>query len=277
MKKIEKNVTEEVVTNHSAELVASVTPGEVVIYDQFMEDAGQGIETIGAGDVSTPFLAIIQKGSPQVDEAQPGKFIDGAKAGMIHHTLLNVALSGKDGIDVIPCGFKKIWTEWTPRTQGGGFKGHHEADSDVVKLARVNDEGRTVAKNGNWLVETGYYFVLAKLDGVWHEVMISMTSTQLKKSRRWNSIMSGLRMTATRDGKTVQFNPPMFSHVYHLKTVPESNEKGSWFGWDVATVGPVKDPALYQDAKSFYAKVAEGQVKAGPPPAEEPAKEEIPF
>lgn len=272
-------ITEEIPTTHySSEIAVQEPAGEIAVFDQFIDDAGAGIETIGANDVSTPFLAIIQKGSPQVDEAEPAKYIDGAKAGMIHHTLMNKALNGKEGVEVIPCGFKKIYTEWTPREQGGGFKGHHDVDSDIVKFARTNDAGKLVAKNGNWLVETGYYFVLVNFEGAFQPAMLSMTSTQLKKSRRWNSIMSGLRMTATRNGKTIQFNPPMFSHVYKMKTVPESNEKGSWFGWDISTVGPVTDASLYQDAKAFYAKVAEGKVQAGPPPTDEaPAKEEIPF
>ena len=45
--------------------------------------------------------------------------------------------------------------------------------------------------------------------------------------------------------------PAAFSHQYHLKTVPQSNDKGTWFGWSVSKIGVVQDGALYQQAKAF--------------------------
>ena len=34
-------------------------------------------------------------------------------------------------------------------------------------------------------------------------------------------------------GKNGMFTPPTYSHIYKLKTVQQSNDKGTWFGWDV--------------------------------------------
>ena len=39
-------------------------------------------------------------------------------------------------------------------------------------------------------------------------------------------------------GKNGMFTPPTYSHIYKLKTVQQSNDKGTWFGWDVSKVGP---------------------------------------
>ena len=33
-----------------------------------------------------------------------------------------------------------------------------------------------------------------------------------------------------------------------------SNDKGTWFGWDVSKVGPVTDKGVYAIAKSFAEK-----------------------
>ena len=40
-----------------------------------------------------------------------------------------------------------------------------------------------------------------------------------------------------------------------------SNDKGTWFGWDVSKVGPVTDKGVYTIAKSFAEKNSRGQVK----------------
>jgi len=62
-------------------------------------------------------------------------------------------------------------------------------------------------------------------------------------------------------GKNGMFTPAFFSHVYKLKTTQMSNDKGTWFGWEVSKVGPVQDAAIYQQAKSFAEGVSKGDVK----------------
>ena len=73
-------------------------------------------------------------------------------------------------------------------------------------------------------------------------------------------MMMGLKL----QGKNSLFTPPTYSHIYKLKTVQLSNDKGTWFGWDVSTVGPVQDNGVYEIAKSFAASVAKGTVEAKP-------------
>jgi len=87
-----------------------------------------------------------------------------------------------------------------------------------------------------------------------------MKATQLKISRKWNSIMMGIKL----QGKNGLFTPPTYSHIYNLKTVQMSNDKGTWFGWDVAKVGPVEDKSVYDVAKSFAEKVSKGNVEVKP-------------
>ena len=41
-----------------------------------------------------------------------------------------------------------------------------------------------------------------------------------------------------------------------------SNDKGTWFGWDVSKVGPVTDKSVYDIAKGFAARVGKGEVQA---------------
>ena len=51
------------------------------------------------------------------------------------------------------------------------------------------------------------------------------------------------------------------SHIYNLKTVQMSNDKGTWFGWEISKVGPVKDQGVYGVAKSFAEQVGKGAVE----------------
>ena len=84
-----------------------------------------------------------------------------------------------------------------------------------------------------------------------------MKATQLKVSRKWNSLMMGLKL----QGKNGLFTPPTYSHIYNLKTVQMSNDKGTWFGWDVSRIGPVSETGVYQIAKDFAEKNNKGLVK----------------
>jgi len=84
--------------------------------------------------------------------------------------------------------------------------------------------------------------------------MIAMTGTQLKKSKRWNSMMASLKIKGA-DGRL--FTPATFSHKYKLNAVPESNDSGSWFGWNVTNLGMLEDKEvdIYNSAKEFGSTV----------------------
>ena len=73
--------------------------------------------------------------------------------------------------------------------------------------------------------------------------------------------MMGIKLQGKKNGL---FTPPTYSHIYNLKTVQMSNDKGTWFGWDVSKVGPVEDKSVYDVAKSFAEKVSKGNVEVKP-------------
>ena len=111
--------------------------------------------------------------------------------------------------------------------------------------------------SGQYIEETHQHFVIVLHDdGSAETALIAMKSTQLKKSRKWNSMISSLTMQR----KTGTFTPPRFSHIYHLKTISEENSKGSWHGWEMSRVGPVEDAAIYQRGKDFAKSITEGEV-----------------
>jgi hypothetical protein len=99
--------------------------------------------------------------------------------------------------------------------------------------------------------------MLVGANGVPEPALITMKSTQLKKSRKWNSMMQSVKMS----GKNGLFTPPMYSQMYMLTTVAESNDKGKWFGWEIQRIGDVGSADIYNAAKSFAQSVGAGDVK----------------
>ena len=220
----------------------------------FEADANQGAQNISQEDLALPFLKILGQLSPEVNK-RDGKYVEGAEPGKIINTVTNELF---DSIDVIPCHYKRQYIEWQDRgTSSGAPVAIHEADSDIVSTTTRDKGYKDRLPNGNYLENTANHFVLLCGKNP-QTALLSMKSTQLKVSRKWNSMMMGLKM----QGKNGMFTPPTYSHIYKLKTVQQSNDKGTWFGWDVARVGPVSDAGVYNIAKDFGVNVAKGNVEA---------------
>jgi hypothetical protein len=220
----------------------------------FEADANQGAQNISQEDLALPFLKILGQLSPEVNK-RDGKYVEGAEPGKIINTVTNELY---DDIDVIPCHYKRQYVEWQDRgTSTGAPVAIHDADSDIVSQTTRDKTYKDRLPNGNYLENTANHFVLlcGKNPGT---ALISMKSTQLKVSRKWNSMMMGLKM----QGKNGLFTPPTYSHIYNLKTVQMSNDKGTWFGWDVSKKGSVTQKDLYDMAKNFAISVGKGEVEA---------------
>jgi len=226
----------------------------------FEADANAGSQNITQEDLALPFLKVLGQLSPEVNK-QNAKFINGAEAGMIVNSVTKKIYDGKKGIEVIPVHYERQYVEWQDRgaTSTGAPVAIHKADSDIINTTTRDKNWKDRLPNGNYLENTASHFVIL-LGDTPSTALISMRATQLKVSKTWNSLMLGLKM----QGKNGLFTPPTYSHIYNLKTVQMSNDKGTWFGWDVSQVGPVSDKSVYQIAKNFAEKNSKGLVKVKP-------------
>ena len=251
--------------------VAKKTKSDVALNTMFEADQAAGMQGMGQEDFAMPFLRILGMQSPEVND-RDAKYVDGAKAGMIFNTVTKSTYDGVKGINVIPCGYKREYVEWSDRGEGTSAPvAIHSVDSGIIKEATRDASYKDRLPNGNYLENTASYFVLID-DGT--SALISMKSTQLKVSRSWNSMMNSIKLK----GKNGMFTPAMYSHVYNLKTVQQSNDKGTWFGWTIEKVGPVQDKDLYGAAKSFASSVNKGDVTAKHGgDGEAKSKDEVPF
>ena len=225
--------------------------------NMFEEDAAKGLGKIGQEDLALPFLKILGQLSPEVNK-RDGKYVEGAEPGMIFNSVSGELYDGVKGIDVIPAFYKLEYIEWKDRGEGPGAPvAIYDSSSDIMSKTKPDANYKDRLPNGNYIEKTASHFVIITGDSP-STALISMKSTQLKISRKWNSMMSGIKLK----GQNGLFTPASFSHIYRLKTTQMSNDKGTWFGWEVSKVGPITDQSLYQQAKTFSENISKGSVKA---------------
>jgi hypothetical protein len=221
----------------------------------FEADAGRGIQ-LDAEDVALPFLKVLSRQDAKMDE------LETARAGDIYNSVTNEVYKGAEGFVVVPCHYARQFLEWAPRGVGTG---------SPVNIYNVGDNMPTTSRDaadnkdyidghedGHYLEETHqHYVVVIEEDGTMNTALISMKSTQLKKSRKWNSMVASRTMIG-KNG--LPFQPPRYSHMYRLKTTHEKNSKGDWHGWEITLEGPITDAAIFATAKQFADSISKGEV-----------------
>ena len=230
----------------------------------FADDAGSGSENMTKDDLTIPRLSILQALSPQVKKGE--KRIEGAEEGDIFNNVLEEVTSGDDGLLVVPITYRSTFIEWQTRESGGGFVADHGFDKSVINACQKDDKGRMINSDGNQIVQTAeyYVFVVNPETGEYYPVVISMSGTQLKHSRRFNTVINTRRVPNPNGQGT--FNPAMFYAAYRFNTQPEQNDKGSWFAWDITHESDVielpQGEDIYLAARSFRDQIKDGAVKA---------------
>lgn len=253
--------------------LAETKPGALVDVgdaDMFAADANAGREEATSDSYAIPFLILLQKMSPQVDEAS-GEYIEGAKAGMFLNNVTNQLYDGKEGVDFIPVYFKREFLRWGAREGGnGGFKGV----VSIEELTRMRMEGKVVElegglyfpnpdgtvnpkKNDRVSDHRNHYGLIIGEDGEPRSCLMSLTSTQIKKSKLLMSALADVRVKAP-NGSTV--TPATWANKVRLTTVGEQNDKGTWFGLRTEMNGFVTREQ-YAAGKAFYEAVKKGAVE----------------
>ena len=241
--------------NEETNVVKKEKAGAIAI-SNFEIDSGKGLGKLTQEDLALPFLKILGQLSPEVNK-RDGKYVKGAEPGMIFNSVTGELYDGAKGIQVVPCHYKLEYIEWRDRGDGSGAPvAIHSSSSDIMTKTTRDASFKDRLPNGNYIERTASHFVIVSSQTS-STALIAMKSTQLKISRKWNSMMAGIRLK----GKNGLFTPASFSHIYQLKTIQQSNDKGTWFGWEVSKIGPVQDTTLYQQAKTFAENVSKGDVK----------------
>jgi len=180
---------------------------------------------------------------------------------MIINTVTDKLYDGVKGMVVIPAFYKFEYIEWADRGQEGSTapRNVYPADSDIIAKTNRGDDGKDRLQNGNYIEETASHYVVICEEQMATEALITMKSTQRKKSKKWNSMMN-LMQIPKKSGKGF-FRPAPFTQLYRLKTVLEKNNLGSWYGWEITSEGTCDNQGLVERAAKFRESVMGGTVK----------------
>ena len=253
-------------------MATTQTQGDIVPFDASMlvEDSDAALKNMTQDDLLIPRLKILQTQSPEVNKAD-GSYIKGAEAGHILDNVAGKVFDGSKGITVVPVSYKKTFIEWSDKRKLIADHGLEPTNRDDFIQ---NDKGALINNsNGHSLSLTAEYYVqVVSEDGMFSPAIVSMSSSGLKKSRKWNSMINRLQIPHPTGKGTI--NPAMFWTAYTLKTVPEQNDFGSWFNWEVEIKYDAKSggilkqlsngQALYLEARSFSKKVKSGEIDVKP-------------
>lgn len=234
------------------------------------ETMDSGNEEVGADDMSTPFLAILQGLSPAVVKGSD-VYDEDAEAGDFIHTVSRELFSGEEGLVVVPAYYMKRWIEWVPRSKGGGFIRQYEqgeAPPFAVKgdiTLWMNEDGTQYIgddpkKNADRQATlTHMHFLILCTDAGPEPVMFSCTSTQLTPSSKWNALTNAQRIKGRRLAR--------FSTLYRLTTTMRQNAEGSWYVFGAGVERRLEpstngeDLELFNIARDFKTAAVEDRLK----------------
>jgi hypothetical protein len=254
--------------------VAVVEKKQLALAPVFMdaEDFGGGFEGADGDSYAIPFLQVLQKMSPIVDEDK-SEHVPGAKAGMFYNTVTQALYDGKAGLHIVPCAFKRSFVQWGGRDAGGGFKGEYtpeqidamvEANDGCIvsvdgRLFKPLESGGVDEKKCDYFADTRSHYVLIINPGTGEvgQAVFSISGTLTKASRMLMTSLQQKKVQGPRGLAT----PPTYANIVKATTYGMQNEKGSWSGVRFELDGLVSDPMIYAEAKAFHKAVVTGSAK----------------
>lgn len=251
--------------------VQSQTATALAVADSsmFEQDADAGLEAADSDSYSVPFIRPLQALSPELSRKTG---LEGAEEGMLINTATRELVDGEKGIRIVPVYYRRTFLHFQSRKNGGGFKGEYTTE----QARKMKDAGQVIEEGGKLFFPDAdgkvslssdvlndarmhYVLVLGDEPGFASPAIISLSSSQIKKSKSLNYTLKSLKM---RGGNGNMFTPPTYASVVSMVTVPESNDQGEWFGVEFKREGAITDPFVYNQAKEFHALVKEGAVSA---------------
>ena len=214
----------------------------------FEADAAQGLENVKTENLALPILKLLQNGSGEAQKRNQN-YVEGAEPGMFLNTVTKKVYDGGKGIEVVPCYYKLEYQEWADFGTGSGRPENiFDASSDILSKTTKDPGGKDRLENGNYILTVGQHFVLIVDGDITEPALISMSSSQGKVSRKWNSMMASI----TLEGKNGPFTPATYSHKYILSSVLNSGKGNQWYGFNVVRGAMVDNSSPDERAKKFH-------------------------
>ncbi len=244
-------------------LTAPTSSALALPLEDFLNDAGSGLEEVSGEDMAVPYVSIVQKQSKVMDlEGFAGK------PGMFMHTITRELFDGQQGIEVIPCHFRRFWREISEELQNPKFIAEHPANWSVARGAEFHsDKRRHICHDGTHANQImRFYCLMVAPCEVPQPVCLTFKGSQIRKAKNWNSMLSVMTTEVVVDGVARKIQAPTFMSIWKLSTVMETGDENTWHGYELTSKGmldPVGndfDAEIYMQARDFHGMVAEGSI-----------------
>jgi hypothetical protein len=222
-------------------------------------DASASHDELDGDSYAIPRIAIIEALSPELDESTP-EYLPEAKRGQLCNRVMGEMYS--DGLMIIPVKRRRVYLEWTPRNEGGGFVAEHNTTEgdDLLAQCTRSEKNVDITPNGTELHNVLEFYVLASADKgeTFAPAIISMSRTRMAEGKKWNLRIDNFM----KDGKKIA---PM-AQVYELSTAKRDNPEGVSYVFKVGTgtflpEAVANHAAVFAQAKGFLDAVDSGAAK----------------
>lgn len=225
------------------------------------EDAKTYVDDTSADDLAIPRIRIIQSGSKQIKKADPNR-IEGAEEGDFLNSATNEVVKGEIGIYFVPVKRRIVYLEWKDLAKGGGLVNNFGEDASAYNAIIPDENGARKTNPDAEIVKTYeiYGYQVDITNKKYNQVILSLAKSQVKKMKKWNTI---IRTLVDRAGQQL----PEYAGIYKLTTIPESNDKGSWFNFEIILAGytlaiPEIGKIVYEKSKEFANFIKNSKVQA---------------
>jgi len=280
----------------ASQAIATQSAQALEVFEDYGDDATKGYENQTTQDRKVPMVFVVQAGSPQAKEkGANGKPL--AFAGQLYNSITKEAY---DAIEFVPVITDHSWIEYRDRDAGGGFRGRHALDAQIVKDAQkraqrsigrlpvpqpdtTDAKGQPKKSPDHELVET--YEIAGVLVQAWRDgvplfvgdqpempIVLPFKSTHIKAYKDWNTAISMFQLVQRDASGAVKGKSrvPMFAH--RVKVTTRDEQKGS-DSWSIPVLSPAVDgeivksllkktDARYQAGLRLHADYVAGRVKA---------------
>lgn len=205
-------------------------------------ESQRGSEAVSSEDLTIPRLEQAQALSKCVKKGN-ANYIEGIEEGDFYNNVTRENF-GREVV-LIPVFFKKEYLIWRDQELGGGFAGF-EATEALAQL--VVDAQEHPAE---WsVVDTHQQFcILVKEDGHMEQIVVSMSKSKAKVSRKWNSLI------AINQGDR-------FTRQYVYTAINDTNSKNQDFANAMVSNKGFVDEDQYAKAEETFELLNKGIVHA---------------
>jgi hypothetical protein len=203
-----------------------MTDSKEIAEIDYSEFANDGNESLTSDDFQIPYIKILEKLSPTLDE------IDNAKAGEIFLSSRDLSL---EDMNFIPLHYMTVFSVWS-EDQGDKLLGTFKTNDDAKAYIESSGEKATIVETGQNIL-----LLLDEENNIDHPVMLYLSKSRLQVNKALNTKIQMIHPK----------NAPRYAGIWNLATKSRTNTKGTWY-LPKFSFYALCDKKLLESARNIY-------------------------